>query len=129
MTRHIADAEHLLELHARYRRWRLDLEAALRDLQAIRRRGLELRDDLAGKSRRRVRRSDIRSTGMTVRETAAVLDRSEAHIRRLLRRGELIGVHLGGRAGWRLSRRYVRLIADQQACAGGALRSRMPRRS
>jgi excisionase family DNA binding protein len=50
---------------------------------------------------------------MTVAEAAGMLGVSEEHVRRLLRRGELVGVGFGGRVGWRLSRDQVHDIAAQ----------------
>jgi excisionase family DNA binding protein len=44
---------------------------------------------------------------MTVPEAAAALGLSEEHVRRLLRRGDLVGVPYGGKVGWRLPRDYV----------------------
>jgi excisionase family DNA binding protein len=49
----------------------------------------------------------LRYTGMTVAEAAIALGIGEEQVRRLLRRGQLIGVPFGGRVGWRLSREYV----------------------
>jgi len=55
----------------------------------------------------------LRYAGMTVAEAALALGVGEEHVRRLLRRGELVGVPFGGRIGWRLSRDYVeQLIAE-----------------
>ena len=62
---------------------------------------------------RRVR--DLRYTGMSVAEVAAALGMSEEHVRRLLRRGELVGVNYGGRIGWRLPRDYILELATSLA--------------
>ncbi len=52
---------------------------------------------------------------MDVREVAAVLGMGEEHVRRLARRGELIGVSYGGRNGWRFERTYIEAIAAGDA--------------
>lgn len=56
---------------------------------------------------------DLRFSGMSVTEAAALLRVSEEHLRRLLRGGEVIGVPYGGRIGWRLHREYVEALHDQ----------------
>jgi len=55
----------------------------------------------------------LRYSGMTVAQAAVVLGVGEEQVRRLLRRGELEGVSLGGKAGWRLDPAYVREVAAQ----------------
>ena len=79
--------------------------------------------------------SSLRYSGMTVSEAAGVLGMSEEHVRRLLRKGELPGVSLGGRVGWRLAREEVQSIAvrlatqrEAQAEARGAAQRTTPRR-
>ena len=59
----------------------------------------------------------LRYAGATVSEAARVLELSDEHVRRLLRRGELDGINYGGRVGWRLSRDYVADLAAQQQAA------------
>jgi excisionase family DNA binding protein len=54
---------------------------------------------------------------MTVAEAAAALEIGEEYVRRLLRRGTLIGVPFGGRTGWRLPRDYVIGLQAQIAAA------------
>jgi excisionase family DNA binding protein len=56
----------------------------------------------------------LEDTSVTVREAAAILGLGEEQVRRLLRSGDLVGVPYGGRAGWRLSRRYVEEEADSR---------------
>lgn len=78
----------------------------------------------------------IRFTGMTVAEAAVALRVSEEHVRRMLRKGQLVGVGFGGSVGWRLSRQHVEEMAanlNQQEIAKRAARRRTraasPRRS
>jgi excisionase family DNA binding protein len=63
------------------------------------------------------RPSSLRYSGVTVAEASRILDLSEEHVRRLLRRGELEGIAFGGRVGWRMSREYVEDLAAQQRAA------------
>lgn len=57
----------------------------------------------------------LRHAGLTVRQAAGLLGVGEEQVRRLLRRGELLGVPFGGRTGWRLSRDYVERLAAGRA--------------
>jgi excisionase family DNA binding protein len=59
----------------------------------------------------------LRYSGVTVAEAAHLLDLSEEHVRRLLRRGVLLGIPYGGRIGWRLDRDYVDAVAQQLGMA------------
>jgi len=56
----------------------------------------------------------LRFAGITVSETARILDMSEDHVRRLLRAGELEGAPYSGRIGWRLDPGYVNAVAEQR---------------
>jgi hypothetical protein len=49
---------------------------------------------------------------------------TEEQVRRMLRRGDLVGVRFGGRVGWRLTRQHVRDMAAKLAGAPPALRRR-----
>jgi excisionase family DNA binding protein len=67
---------------------------------------------------------------MTVAQAAAALGVSEEHVRRLLRRGELIGVSYGGKAGWRLDPQYVAEVASLWSASRAAQEAlRAPKRS
>ena len=82
------------------------LRSARKILDELRRTPEERRSRLQiSPTGRRVR--DLRFSGMTAAEAAVALGVSEEHVRRLLRRGELVGVSYGGRIGWRLPRDYV----------------------
>ena len=57
---------------------------------------------------------------MTVAEAARELNLSIEQVRRHLRSGNLRGMPLGGRAGWRVSRADVtRFVATRRALAAG----------
>jgi len=102
-----------------------EVDAAIAGLQTTRQLLVELRRviELTEKSIRTGpgkaglaadRPAPLRYSGVTVAEASRILDLSEEHVRRLLRRGELEGVAYGGRVGWRLSRAYVEELAEQQ---------------
>lgn len=59
----------------------------------------------------------LRFAGITVSETARILDMTEDHVRRLLRAGELEGAAYSGRIGWRLDPQYVNAVAERRRAA------------
>jgi excisionase family DNA binding protein len=59
----------------------------------------------------------LRFSGITVPEAAQILGMSEDHVRRLLRKGDLLGAPYSGRIGWRLDSAYVHGVAEQLRAA------------
>jgi len=100
-----------------------ELDQALASVQRAQRIAADLRRGAKGRQRRLPERSpvplsrDLRHTGMTVAETAVALGISEDYVRRLLRRGILVGSPYGGRTGWRLDRDYVLRLQREIATA------------
>jgi excisionase family DNA binding protein len=116
-----------------------EVDQALIALQTARRliADLQRSDRAAGRARRSASTStesslppSLRYTGMTVAEAAAALRVSEEHVRRMLRRGQLLGIQFGGRIGWRLAREHVAEMAaslDRQVL--GQKTARLPKPS
>jgi len=101
-----------------------EIDKALNALRAAHRMMIELQRSPDERRRRaeatgsaRPQKRDLRYSGMTVAEAADALGIGEEQVRRLLRRGELVGVPYGGRTGWRLPRDEVTAIAAQLAAA------------
>jgi excisionase family DNA binding protein len=55
----------------------------------------------------------LEEISVSVAEAAGMLGLSRDQVRRRLRSGDLLGVHCGGRLGWRLHRDYVQELAAQ----------------
>lgn len=70
--------------------------------------------------------SNLRQTGATVRDAAAILGITEGHVRRLLSSKDLFGVPFGGRIGWRIPRDHLHEFAVRWH--GGGTPARRPRR-
>jgi len=108
-----------------------ELEGALASVRRARRMAADLRRRDVGRPERQPETATVpvsrglRHGGMTVAETAVALDMSEEYVRRLLRRGILVGTPYGGRIGWRLSREYVlRLQREASAAKEGQAAAR-----